>query len=784
MLSEILKLTGAQAAEKAKTLGSQHQTKVVHLLSKIKSKDHNGLIKFLRTEKVLHELRPDFEVYSQMSSGELQGMLQALGPMLPLTSLITAVFIVKSVANGEPISLQFDESEQAHPSDFVEDDHSIPNNDIEWFTSVFDKLTTEKITLTVSEWAESKRYLPSSVTSMPGFYSFKVTPFLRQIADCLSINSPIREVDIMKGAQVGCTVGILENAIGYYAEHIKGMPMMLLTAERELAELRMVTYILPMFQHSKMEHLIQSADTDKRKTGKTMQRLEFLGGGFLLPYGAKNANKLRSTSIRALLEDEVDTFPETVGSDGDPQELARARLQAFYEVRKNVRMSTPLLSGKSRIKKGYDRGDKRKYFVPCIECGKYQYLVFRGDPESNNGQRYGLVWDLTPSKTLDHNSVRYLCKFCGHAHRNADKTYLFERGEWRPTAVPTDPEHRSYHLPALYSPVGMYPWEAIAKFWIECWDDEANTVRDVSKLQTFYNNVLGVPFKVLATRVRFTSVSAHRRACYRQGEIPNKYAAAHCGSHVLFLVCTVDVHAKHLDVGIFGITRDFRMFLIEYLHLEVASGEEEASEKSSPVWGKLRAIFEEQVWVADDGKVYKIAVTLIDAGFANDTVSTFCSDYATGVFPILGRDRPAKNQTIKEFAEFETQAGTKGYRILVDHYKDRMAPVLRREWIEEAGVPQKPYHFNAPVDLSDKELKELTVEERREKRDPNGSVSYYWHRPGNARNELWDLLGYAHAAVEILAYSICRDTFELETIDWQNFWDYSQFEKVFFTEGD
>lgn len=174
-------------------------------------------------------------------------------------------------------------------------------------------------------------------------------------------------------------------------------------------------------------------------------------------------------------------------------------------------------------------------------------------------------------------------------------------------------------------------------------------------------------------------------------------------------------------------------------------------------------------------------VTLIDAGYANDTVTNFCADYASGVYPILGRNRPGKNQTIREFAEFKTQAGTVGYRILVDHYKDRLAPVLRREWVEESGE-QKPFHFNAPVDMSDKQLKELTVETRREKLDDKGNTTYEWHRPGNARNELWDLLGYGHAAVEILAWAICIQHFELDNIDWPKFWDYLEGEKLYFED--
>jgi len=230
---------------------------------------------------------------------------------------------------------------------------------------------------------------------------------------------------------------------------------------------------------------------------------------------------------------------------------------------------------------------------------------------------------------------------------------------------------------------------------------------------------------------------------------------------------------------VFGVCKDLRTYLIDYWRFE----DEDCTELSSPVWGRLRELIEETKYTADDGKVYGMAITLVDAGYANDTVTTFCSDYAAGVYPILGRDRPGKNQTIKEFAEFTTQAGTTGYKITVDHYKDRLAPVLRREWLEESG-PQNIYHFNAPIDTPDKHLKELTVEIRQKKTDSNGHDSYVWYRPGNARNELWDLLGYCHAGVEILAWAVCIQHFELENVDWPKFWEYIENEALYFTAPD
>ena len=77
-------------------------------------------------------------------------------------------------------------------------------------------------------------------------------------------------------------------------------------------------------------------------------------------------------------------------------------------------------------------------------------------------------------------------------------------------------------------------------------------------------------------------------------------------------------------------------------------------------------------------------------------------------------------------------------------------------------------------------LKELTRETKREKVDERGNITYEWHRAG--KNELWDLLVYGHAAVEILAWQICVQHFELDTVNWDHFWSYLEEHKPFFTE--
>lgn len=650
----------------------------------------------------------------------------------------------------------------------------------DWLDEEVEQLTEEMAHTTPATYNEDNRYLPSSVTSKPGFIRYAVNPFMREIVDCFDIDSPVREVNVKKGVQITYST-LLESGVLYYADYIGTLPIMYMTADKELAEARVENNFLPMFQQSDKGHIIRSSDAgNSRKTGKTKNHLQFSKGGYMVPFGARNADKMRSYSIAIMLKDEIDAWPETVGKDGDPDALSDARTDGYTEQAKIFRGSTPLVLGTSKIQKNFLKGDQRVYNVLCKSCGFPQVLRW----QTKDGEKGGFTWELDDG-VLVLESVRYRCRNCNHEHYEYDKERLFSEqhgAHWQATARPADPGIRSYHIPALYSPVGMRPWWKCASEYLEAFDPETKQVKDVAKLQVFYNNVLAEPFEKTGSRVRFASVSAHRRAVYRLGEVPNKYAQQHSGSPILFLTCQVDVHKKNLAVSVMGWTRDAKCYVIDYWRYEVEGHEDDCGEITSPVWGRLRTLLEETTYTADDGKKYSITVTFIDAGYSNDTVTTFCADYASGVYPILGRDRPAKNQTVKEFAEFKTQQGTLGYRILVDHYKERLSPVLRREWLEESGL-QKKYHFNAPVDISDRQLKELTVETRREKVDENGNTTYYWHRPGgNSRNELWDLLCYGHAAVEVLAWAICIQHFELETVDWSKFWDYIEDHKLYFTE--
>lgn len=637
----------------------------------------------------------------------------------------------------------------------------------DWLAAQFAALSDSLEILTPSVWASQRRYLPPSVTSMPGHYSFDVAPYLREIVDNLSVNSSVREVTVMKGAQIGATVGVLENAIGYFIDHVKVAPVMMVTADAGLAKLRLESNVIPMLQASGLDDLIKSSDEkNPRKTGRTNTKLEWVGGGYLVPFGAQNANKLRSISIQVMLRDEIDGWPLVVGKDGDPIKLTTDRTASYEATRKMLDISTPLVAGTSKIAKRFAQGDQRYYFVRCLKCGFPQVLRWRRtDP--NTGVITGIVWETEQGRVVP-DSVRYLCEDCHHPHINDDKMRLLSPdcgAEWRATATASSPDHRSYHLSALYSPVGMQSWLSCVYKWNEAWDDTTGTVRDPGQLQVFYNNVLGEVFEQRGEKIKFEKISAHRRAVYRYGELPNTFAVAHCGSPILFITCSVDVHKDSLKVATFGWARDRRAFLIEYVTLE---GDTE--QLDSAAWSALRDIIEDREYVADDGRRYRILLTFIDSGYHTDTVYRFCGDYQAGVFPVKGREGSTKSAKFKEFSAFQSPLGTRAYLISVDVYKERWSAALGRTWNGHDHQPET--FFNAPLDATDKQLKELTAESKHKKVDKvtQQVVGWEWKRPNGAANELWDLLIYSDCALDVLGADHCIAAQGMDHVDWNEFY--------------
>lgn len=208
--------------------------------------------------------------------------------------------------------------------------------------------------------------------------------------------------------------------------HVRTLPIMYMAADKDLAAARIENNILSMLHQSDMAHIIRSSDTGNiRKTGPTKDHIQFLGGGYLVPFGARNTDKMRSYSICVMLKDEIDTWPDTVGKDGDPDALSDARCKGYWERRKIFRGSTPLIKGSSKIEAAYRRGDERKYKVRCVAYSFPQELRWEIIDRDTSEATAGFAWDPNESGSLALDSVRYLCRNCSAAHFAHDKEMLF-----------------------------------------------------------------------------------------------------------------------------------------------------------------------------------------------------------------------------------------------------------------------------------------------------------------------------------------------------------------------
>lgn len=637
-------------------------------------------------------------------------------------------------------------------------------DEMDWLIDRIESIKDEHNVLSVSKFTEANRYLPASVSPIPGYYSFDVTPYWREVVDCLSLSSPIRHISVKKSAQVGATVGLVESGLLYSIAHIKNAPTMVLTVDDTVAKIRLEENILPMLQASNLDHLVQSNDesNNNRKTGKTKDRISWYGGGYGLFFGSNSPGKLRSFSIQYLFLDEVDGYKKSVGRDGSPVKLAMDRTNAYAQSRKICMLSTPLEKGNSVIDDNYQQGDQRKYFVPCKSCGMMQTLEWN-KVNKEDGTLYGLVFHHDNGK-LDIDSVRYVCKYCGEEHRNADKTKMLNKGEWRATAECDDKTRRSYFINALYSPVGMLSWEDCVKQWFECFDVQKKQARDVDKLRTFYNNVLGEPFEVLTDQLKFAGIASHRREAYRFGEVPNRFAQKHCDSDILLLTCAVDVHKNNLAVAVYGWTSGRQAFMIDSFRLDG-----DCHDLSSEPWDKLKDLVYNKVYHSDDGKKYKIQLTLIDSGYAQHEVLEFCY-YTDGTIPIKGIPNAQKGATFQEFKQSSTKMGVDVFNLNVNLYKDRFYSSLNRKWRDHEK--QHEYCVNFPIDITRDQMMEFKAEKKVPVKDPTtGAIQgFKWDRKGD--NENWDLLVYNNSALDILAWDIIVNQGGRDQVNWIEFFDY------------
>ena len=256
----------------------------------------------------------------------------------------------------------------------------------------------------VSQWADDYRMLSQGLSAEPGRWKTSRAPYQKDIMDAFT-QPGINRVVVKSASQVGKS-DIMNNVLGRYA-HLDPCAVMMIQPTIELAQDYSKSRISPMIRDTKVLSQVfyetKSEDGAKTRDGKNTILSKLFPGGRLIMCGANSPAGLASRPVRVLLADEVDRFPDSAGTEGDPVDLAAKRMTTFWN-RVMGLFSTPTNEGSSRIDVEYQTGTQEEWQHECPNCGEYHLYISKNPAALHNGIRSFFVNGFT-SPWLTWNDI-------------------------------------------------------------------------------------------------------------------------------------------------------------------------------------------------------------------------------------------------------------------------------------------------------------------------------------------------------------------------------------------
>jgi phage terminase large subunit GpA-like protein len=570
----------------------------------------------------------------------------------------------------------------------------------------------------VDEWAEAHRVLPPD-TPEPGPFRNTRTPYLIDIQRTMSPGSPFREGWFQKPVQVGGSVSG-ENLIGAWICTAAGSILVVFPTLEDAKQWEL-TRFEPMRVNTR-ELRKRVRGSDQKGADNTKLRKKFAGGALRL-VGSNRVGALKSATMRYIKFEEPDEYVMDLGDQGSVIDLAKARTVNFGRKAKIYGDGTPTIEGRSAINKQVKRGDQRRWFLHCPDCGHAQHLV----------------WTQMKWVDGDPQSARYACIDCGSlGTESAWKTANYApRGQagsepearaaglayWEATAV-GEPGVASWYFSALAAPIGWRPWPMLVQEWL-------SAQGDAEKLKAFFNNFLG---ECWADTVR-SEVGAEQLQ-----QRAEQYALMSCPLGGLVCVAGVDTQDNRLAVVIRAFGRGEESWGVWH-------GEIYGNPAAPETWAKLRELLLSPIR-HESGQVMRIDAVFVDrGGHHGEDVYAFCRDAQLrgrhwmaiyGAKPIdapkLGRPRKVeftwRGQAVPGGVEIRP-LGTQSIKNLIDGRLRLARP--------GGGF----YHF--PLAFEADYYKQMRSEKREWRRDQQGKKALWWVK-GSERNEAWDCEVYAYGA--------------------------------------
>ena len=507
-----------------------------------------------------------------------------------------------------------------------------------------------------------------------------------------AISDPqIRDVVVMAGAQVGKTEMLL-NCIGFHIAH-DASPILVVQPTLDMAQSFSKDRLAPMLRDTPALRG-KVKDPRSRDANNTTTHKVFPGGHISM-VGANSAAGLASRPIRIVLCDEVDRYPASAGSEGDPIQLARKRSATFWN-RKIVQVSTPTNKGASRIEASFEESDQRRFFVPCQDCGENQTLRW-----SN------VRWEADKPET-----AHYVCEHCGSCWDDAMRYRAVRQGEWKATEEFTG--IAGFHINGIYS-----PWTPLS----DAVRDFLSAKRMPETLRVWTNVYLAESWEDQGERI--SELDVMDRAEAYGDKIDHR---------VVLVTAGIDCQNDRLECEIVGWGRDEESWSLDY---KIIYGD-----PSTPqIWNDLDTLLKTRYETEDDRTLDIRAACIDSGGHYTQAVYNFVRPReGRRIFAIKGMagetrpivSRPTRNNIGK----------IRLFTLGVDNIKELIFSRLKIQ-SEGAGY----CHF--PDDRSDEYFKQLAASEKIITKFHKGFPRREFVKT-RTRNEALDCRVYAIGALAIL----------------------------------
>jgi phage terminase large subunit GpA-like protein len=623
-----------------------------------------------------------------------------------------------------------------------------------------------------SEWVEKTIYLDSE-SRFSGLFSYKRSPYTREVVDNMMPNSGVEISAVMKCSQSGFTQSV---AIPTLVYHISEAPtnMLFLTSSDVLIKDTMRGRFDTVIESSGLKGLIKSSSTSKanQRTGDTDLKKEFTGGS--LTNKTYKPSNLRFYSVEVVVADEYDDAPKLDKKEGSIFDLVLARTKSYADTRRLVFMSSPTTMGVSNIEGVYNMGDKRQWNWCCPHCKKYIPILW--SIERADGTTGGIKWKLDEEGQVISDSVHYECQNCKGKIEYKMKYSLNLTGKWIPTATPKKPSYRSYSFNALCNPPGFESWADLASQFVAACPPGKPV--DIDKLKVFTNTQLGELWEDRGTSPRVNGLMENVRD-YEIGKIPDLTCEKDGNGKIALITLCCDLggimdtinqdedvrldweivaHTSmgqtysidHGSIGTFQRNRDVKRSKIEDIERKRYTYNHSVE---NSVWPLLKEIVYRTL-EGESGMFFDIDVTIVDTGKFTKLAYNFVSSIKDRkIFGIKGdeiteyRKSNANSPLIKHSQENKGLLYMLDVNLLKDKVAANMSLVQGTDGTQPDGFMNFPQPSGGKYNLNNY-FSHYESEHRIPKIVNKVEVGYAWKKK-RENNHYWDLAVYKEAAREI-----------------------------------